>query len=191
MARKKNVNVDSIDLQKIRLSALDLQVRALKYQAQALRSIGAEHTSGLDIGCCRHYGYLEKSVETFVQYVKEFLTVADTMPAEEAQAWLTKMAAWKNTLAADAVDEQVCQSANAFARVKADIAGRPVNPVDEIPLGSSAQESSARSFCYSAEVAQLNTFSMQLTATCNLALEVALTAAAEANKKREAQAAKK
>ncbi len=186
MARKTKINVDEIDLQKIRLTALDLQLRALKYQAQALRSIGTEHTCGLDLGCGRYFTHLDISVETFVKYVKEFLTVADTMPPEEAQAWLGKMAAWKTTLTAEAQDEQICQSAKAFSRVKADIAGRPVTPVDDIPLDFSAQEVKAHSFCLSAEIAQLNTFAMQVAATCNLGLEIALTAAAEAGKKRQA-----
>ena len=62
MARKTKINVDEIDLQKIRLTALDLQLRALKYQAQALRSIGTEHTCGLDLGCGRYFTHLDISV---------------------------------------------------------------------------------------------------------------------------------
>ena len=185
MARKNTVQVDNIDLQKIRISALDLQVRALKYQAQALSSITAEHTSGLDLGNGRYFTYLFGCVETFVQFVKEFLTVADTMPAEDARAWLAKMAAWKTSLINNAHTEQTLQSKQAVARVKADIAGRLITPLDDIPGDFSGQEVKAHSFCLHAEKAQLTTFAMQLEATCNLGLEIALTAAAEASKKRE------
>jgi len=191
MARKAKItSLDEIDLQKIRISALDLQLRSLRFQAQALDAIGTEHTSGLDLGAGRYFKYLDETVCRFVKYVKEFLTVADTMPPREAQSWLSTMAAWKTTIIGQAHEEEVFRFGIAAARVKADIAGRPVSPLDDIPSDWVGQELKAHSFCLSAEKAQLNTFVMQVAATCNLALEVALTAAAEANKKRESQSVK-
>ncbi len=191
MARKTKItDLTEINLQKIRLSALDLQLRSLKFQAQALDAIATEHTAGLNLGAGRYFKYLDETVATFVKYVKDFLTVADTMPPQEAQSWLSKMAAWKTTIIGKAQEEEVFQFGIAASRVKADIAGRPISPLDDIPADWVGQEVKAHCFCLNAEKAQLNTFVMQVSATCNLALEIALNAASEANKKREAQAAK-
>lgn len=190
MARKTKItDLNNVDLQKIRLSALDLQVRSLRYQARALDSISTEHTAGINLGVSRYYDYLDQTVGRFVIRVKEFLTVADTMSAEEACSWMAEMAAWKTTIIGQAEDQENFQSSVATARVKADIAGRPVSPLDDIPADFTAQEVKAHSFCLTAEKAQLKTFSMQVAATCNLGMEIILTAAAEANKKREAAAA--
>lgn len=189
MARKTKItDLNDIDLQKIRLSALDLQLRALKFQARALDSIATEHTCGINLGTGRYFTYLDKTVELFVTRVKEFLTVADTMPPEEARSWLAQMSAWKTTIVGQAQEEENFQSNIATARVKADIAGRPVTPLDDIPADITGQEVKAQSFCLTAEKAQLNTFVMQVAATCNLGMEIILTAASEASKKREVAA---
>ncbi len=191
MARKTKItDLSDIDLQKIRVSALDLQLRSLRYQARALDSISTEHTAGINLGTSRYYDYLDSTVGVFVKRVKEFLTVADTMPADKACSWIASMAAWKNTIIGQAEDHENFQSSVATARVKADIAGRPVSPLDDIPSDFTAQEVKAHSFCLTAEKAQLKTFSMQVAATCNLGMEIILTAAADAGKKREAAAAK-
>ncbi len=192
MARKTKVtDLNNINLQKIRVSALDLQLRSLRFQARALDSISAEHTSGINLGTSRYYDYLDKNVGAFVARIKEFLSVADTMTAEESCSWLTSMAAWKTTIIGQAEEQENFQSSVATARVNSDIAGHPVPPMDDIPSDSTAQEVKAHCFCLSAEKAQLKTFSMQVAATVNLGMEIALTAASEAGKKREAKAAKK
>lgn len=192
MARKTNItDIDNINLQQIRLSALNLQLRSLRFQAKALDSISAEHTAGINLGTSRYYDYLDRTVGVFVTRVKEFLRVADTMPADEACSWIASMAAWKTTIIGQAQEEETFQSSLAVARVKADIAGRPVSPLDDIPSDFTAQEVKAHSFCLTAEKAQLKTFSMQVAATCNLGMEIILTAASEAGKKRDAAAASK
>lgn len=189
MARKAKVtDLNNINLQRIRVSALDLQLRSLRFQARALDSLATEHTAGINLGTSRYYDYLDQTVGVFVTRVKEFLTVADTMPAEEACSWLASMAAWKTTIIGQAEEQENFQSSVAASRVKADIAGRPVSPLDDIPSDVTAQEVKAHSFCLTAERAQLKTFSMQVAATCNLGMEIALTAAAEAGRKRETAA---
>lgn len=191
MARKTKVTNLDVDLQKIRLSALDLQLRSLRFQARALDSISTEHTAGLNLRTSRYYDYLDRTVGRFVARVKEFLTVADTMAAEEACSWIAEMAAWKTTIVSQAEDQETFRTSVAIARVKADIAGRPVSPLDDIPNDFTAQEVKAHSFCLTAEQAQLKTFSLQVAATCNLGMEIILTASSEAGKKREAAAAKR
>lgn len=191
MARKTKVaDLNSIDLQKIRLSALDLQLRSLRFQARALDSISTEHTGGINLGTSHYYDYLDRTVGLFVTRVKEFVSVADTMSPEKTCSWMASMSAWKTTIIGQAEEQEGFQSGVATARVKADIAGHPVSPLDDIPADSHAQEVQAHCFCLSAEKAQLKTFSMQVAATCNLGMEIVLTAAAEAGKKREAAAAK-
>jgi hypothetical protein len=187
MARKAKItDLNSIDLQKIRLSALDLQLRSLRFQARAIDSIATEHTAGLNLRSTRYFDHLDKTVGRFVARVKEFLKVADTMPADEACSWLSEMAAWKTTIIGDTEEKENFQGSIAAARVKADIAGRPVTVPDDIPSDFTGQEVKAYCFCLTAEKAQLKTFSLQVAATCNLGMEIILTAAAEANKKREA-----
>ena len=186
MARKTKVSdLNTIDLQKIRLSALDLQLRSLRFQAKALDSIATEHTAGIKLRTSRYYDYLDRTVGRFVVRVKEFLTVVDTMPAEEACSWIAEMSAWKTTIVSQAEEQESFQSNLAIARVKADIAGRPVAPLDDIPSDFIGQEVKAQSFCLTAEQAQLKTFSMQVAATCNLGMEIILSASSEAGKKRQ------
>ena len=94
MARKTKVaDLNNIDLQKIRLSALDLQLRSLRFQARALDSISTEHTGGINLGASRYYDYLDKTVGVFVTRVKEFVSVADTMSSEKTCSWMASMSA--------------------------------------------------------------------------------------------------
>jgi len=174
-----------IDLQQIRKSVLRSQLLALEAQAQAIYYLGTEHREGIDLGRNPEIYLTVQSVKDLAASARKTTEDAkDLTPADV----LDRLKALQ-ALAHSAIDrsEEVYRhiQQDADARLDANLADnldKDENPTEmpEVPADTPHLKARAGLACHSAEMEQHQTFKLQIKAICDLALELAFTAAVEA-----------
>lgn len=176
---------DKIDLQQIRKSVLRSQLLALESQAQAIYYLGTEHRLGLDLGRNPEIYLVVQDVKDVAASARTIVDEARTVKAEEMTQRLTAL----QTLAHDVVKrtEEACRHAEVEADQRlednlADNLDKDENPSElpEVPTDVKHLKARAGIACHCAETDQHLTFKLQVRAICDLALELAFNAAAEA-----------
>jgi len=168
-----------INLQQIRMSALEYQVLALRAQTRTLGVLSTEHSGGIDLGGDLEFDWLRSQTEDLVSSARTFAKGAQKMSADEIKRTLANLHSTKDSIvvAADKLEGSVGRRAEKRVVDELDGATPPDHGV--IPEDTEGLVAKARVTCLRAECEQLSTFVYQVKAACDLALELAYMAASE------------
>lgn len=164
---------DKIDLQQIRKSVLRSQLLALESQAQAIYYLGTEHREGIDLGRNPEIYLVVQDVKDIAQTAKATVDEAKNLSGEEILSRLQGLQTVAQSVVERAEEAYRHMAADADRRLEEHL------KVPEAPEDRHHLKARAYMSCHSAETDQHLTFKIQVRAICDLALELAFTAAAE------------
>lgn len=188
--------LDKIEVsqQQLRSMALNAMVLALDAQAAALQSMDREHSLGIESS------YSVKSLlgkaKDFVQSAAELVKLSESVSFIETRQKVRSLAAGAQRLKEEAAEFITNTNPKANSRYEQLLMelGEAKSPEATAPAGNAETPNEvgaqgrkitaqAGFACLRAEIDEFAAFSLQIHATCNLALEYALNAAAKSAQK--------
>lgn len=188
--------LDKIEMtqQQLRSMALNAMLLALDAQAAALQSMDREHSLGIESS------YSVKSLlgktKDFVQSAAELVKLSDKVTFIETRQKVRSLAAGARRIKEDADEFTASTNPKAATRYEqllmelgegkspdADAAAGDAETPNEVAAQGRKITAQAGFACLRAEIDEYAAFSLQIHATCNLALEYALNAAAKSAQK--------
>ncbi len=175
---------DKIDLQQIRKSVLRSQLLALESQAQAIYYLGTEHRQGIDLGRNPEIYLVVQDVKDIAQTARATVDEAKNLSGEEILARLQGLQTIAHSVVARAEEAYQHMATDADRRLDEHLSdnldkGEKASELPEVPEDKRHLRARAYMACHCAETDQHLTFKIQVRAICDLALELAFTAAAE------------
>lgn len=171
------------DLQKIRSSALEHQMMALRWQAKVLTALAAEHNGGFNLRGAIQFEHLLSDTESHVERALKFSQSTMGKDADQLHDELVVLHDTKDEIVKESDRVLAFCEVRAEDRINEELDG--VELIEEGIVPESAAELSvkAQTTCLRAEKEQLATFTYQVKAACDLALELAYVAASDAMKR--------
>jgi predicted ATP-dependent protease len=176
---------EKINLQQIRKTVLRSQLMALESQSRAIYLLGTEHHNGIDLGVNPQILLIVGNVKDIADTARLLVDEVKKMNAEDV---LTRLKALQ-----DKANEVVLRCNETYSEMLGDAKHRlDVNVHDNlrpcecqgevpaVPDCTRLLRARAGMSCYNAELEQHETFKIQVKSICDLALELAFNAAAEA-----------
>lgn len=172
---------DKINLQQIRKSVLRSQLMALEMQSRAIYQLGTEHHNGVDLGVNPQILLIVGNVKDIADSARQLVDEAGKLPASDILKRLQSLQ--------DRANEVVLRCNETYSEMQRDAKHRlDMNVHDNVECECGENQpdclrtlrARAGMSCYNAELNQHETFKVQVKSICDLALELAFNAAAEA-----------
>lgn len=175
---------EKINLQQIRKTVLHSQLLALESQSRAIYLLGTEHHDGIDLGVNPQILLIVGHVRDIADTARHLVDHVKSIPADQVLSQLKALQ--------DKANEVVLRCNETYSEMLTDARHRldqnvhdnlrPCECQDGQPEPNCTRLLRARAgmSCYNAELAQHETFKVQVKSICDLALELAFNAAAEA-----------
>jgi hypothetical protein len=173
-----------VDLQQIRKRVLHSQLLALDMQAQALTSMASEHEGGLNLGANPEIAVIVGQVKDISEVARKFVHEVAVLSREEIVARLEALQA--TAISATNLSQVAYDHAQIVADRRLDVTLADNLTADEEPTRLPVAPTESRLLfaragmcCHMAEMDLNQSFKIQVRAICDLALELAFTAAAQ------------